>query len=462
MALSTDVLILGSNQRGLWLASELVRLGWSVMWVQVKEANVSKKVPDFTFDEWAFHVGPQSVLKNLQSSAQDFVAQAFRPHRQEMSVQVLTPQGPVELTGPMRSRVLKRYFPKSASILEDFLENCHGVADKADPAKAKRVRRHEILSRPLGERWILEWFSQLPLSRDIDAKQWFSNYSGIPMDPIGEYLLLDDTLTDVSERGISWAERQGVKIKRHAKLADIGDDGSRVTGIELGGTDGFVSCKYLISTLGWDSLHQKTERFSLKLNRKPKEACERYVWVRTGFKLKPFSRPAGALSWFSVVMDPFMPLRGDNVMFLKWRVSEQGDSLTVWVKIPFEELFRRGYLASVHEKIEERLSSVIPRFTKDMIAAVPFEEYFELKNLTHDDVAVVFDEKTMDQSISTRFKNMWYIGPENDKALYLMSGLNAETELLATLSAIRSKELKRDRKVHTPRNGPAVDANQTV
>src|SRR5277367_1877111 len=117
MAESSDVVILGSGMRGLWLGTELVKLGWSVSWFQVHSAvgSVSHIKPkdNFVFDDWPWQVGPKMERSQFINALNDFIGDVLEPTAQDIAVQIVTPQGPLELSGPGSDLALKKFFPKS-------------------------------------------------------------------------------------------------------------------------------------------------------------------------------------------------------------------------------------------------------------------------------------------------------------------------------------------------------------
>src|SRR5437763_1935489 len=115
MARTTDVAILGAGFRGLWLATELKKLGWDVTWIQLHSPTENKTEGGFVFDDWPWQVGPQLTQSKIVQVAKTFIDDVIRPKAQDISVQILTPAGPLELSGGARDGSLRAFFKKSHS-----------------------------------------------------------------------------------------------------------------------------------------------------------------------------------------------------------------------------------------------------------------------------------------------------------------------------------------------------------
>jgi hypothetical protein len=124
------------------------------------------------------------------------------------------------------------------------------------------------------------------------------------------------------------------------------------------------------------------------------------------------------------------------------------------VRIPHGELKRRSYLMNLTEAIQRNLSQLFPLFSKRLVAVFPFEEYFQTPELVLDDLAVVFKEVNGLGDPRTRLKNVWLMGPSQDRGLEVLSQLATEFRMLHRMAEFRKKELKKsDRKIHTARDG---------
>lgn len=440
------------------MATELRDQGFEVTWVQVYQSPYHTEKKDFYFDDWAWQVGPADPNSPLVKATKDYVTNVIRPNTQSTTLQVLTSDGPIELADDTRARCLRKFFKDSWKDLNQFMDVIQS-ARKENPRKRYQIleaHTQNIFKMPLGKRWILEWMGALSTSRAVDARTWMTKWDGQFIDPRQDYWLLEDGLGDVIERGIQWAEKKGVKIKRKASVVDIGSQGSLATGVELVGAEGFLKCRYLVVCHSLETLGKVASKFSTKFKDPVKPGAEKLVWVRCGFKMKAHSKPAGLESFSSFVVDPYMPLVADNMGLIKWKVSEDGDSLTVWVRIPHGELKRRGYMVELTEKILNKMRELFPRFSDELVAVRPFEEYFGSSDVGRDDVAMVYDDTTGFSGSRSRIRNMWLCGPERDRNLSLLGGLFTESKIFEELKLIRNKELRRDRKIQPPPDGESV------
>jgi phytoene dehydrogenase-like protein len=330
MARSTDVVILGAGFRGLWLATELVRRGWSVTWVELLTAPSNKRDGGFIFDDCAWQVGPIFKNSKMIQAADDFIQTVIRPLTQETAVQIVTKQGPLELSGGAVGRCLKKFFKETHKELESYLENVR-ASQKLDPVKGAQllyVHTQKIFQQASAKRWVLEWLGGLRRPRAVDTKDWVLKWDGDVLDPRHEFWLLQDGYADIAERAISWAEKNGVKVKRGAKVADIGVQGRVVSGIEMTGAEGYLHCKYLVVACSHQTLQLKAVNFAKNVKAPVKQESKKWIWARCGFFLKPHSKPEGLLPFSSFVIDPLMPLTESNMGILRWNVTEKGDCLT--------------------------------------------------------------------------------------------------------------------------------------
>jgi hypothetical protein len=103
------------------------------------------------------------------------------------------------------------------------------------------------------------------------------------------------------------------------------------------------------------------------------------------------------------------------------------------------------------------MKELFPWFSRQLLAVLPFEEYFQITGTASEDLGVVLDEKAVFQAQSTRLKNVWLAGPEFDRGLELLSQLATEWRLLDILTEVRAKETHRDRAVHPAGNGRNMD-----
>jgi len=453
MAASSDIVILGSGYRGLWLASELVKLGWSVSWFQIHKPPPATKKDNFVFDDWPWQVGPHINKSHFVNMAREFIADVIKPSEQEIAIQVITPSGPLELSGPGQQATLRKFFPKTSKDILAYFETVK-LSQRIEKGQ-RLLSKHtsKLFEKPLGERWCLEWLGGLRRSRAMGTEEWVKNWEGDLLDPSSHFWLLNDPLSTVVERALVWAESKGVSVKRNAIISDIGVEGRRATGIEIQGGEGFLNCKQIVLACSYDAAIKSVPRFAKHITPQVKPDSESFVWSRCGFYLKPGTKPSGLLEFSSFVMDPYMPLVGSNVGLLKWRTAEKGDSLTVWCRIPFAELRRRSYLMNLTEELEKHLGSLFPWFSKRLVAVFPFEEYFHSPGAIRDDLAIVYDKANKFKPSPSRLKNIIQMGPGADRGLELLSQLATEYRLLNQLSEIRKKELKRDRTLHPPRNG---------
>jgi len=453
MPTDLDIAILGSGCRGLWLATEIVKLGWSVSWFQIHPPLPPLEKNNFVFDDRPWQVGPKINNSHFINMAQEFIDEVIKPKEQEMAIQVVTSSGPLELSGPALGTSLKKFFPKTDKEILSYFEAIKQSGRAEKNQKILSQATSKFFERPLSERWCLEWLGGLRRSRAMGTQEWVKKWEGDLLDPSSHFWLLDGSIEAVVERAMEWAQSKGVSIKRNAVISDIGVEGRKATGIETHGGGGFLKCKQIILACSYDAAIKSVPRFAKHIKPQVENESEVYVWARSGFYLKPGSKPAGLLEFSSFVMDPYMPLNGSNVGLLKWKEREKGDSLTVWCRIPYAELRRRSYLMNLTEELEKYLGRLFPWFSRNLVAVFPFEEYFHSLDAISDDLAIVYDKKNKFKETHSHLKNVIQMGPETDRGLELLSQLATEYRLLKLLSKNRNKELKRDRTLHPPRNG---------
>jgi hypothetical protein len=269
--------------------------------------------------------------------------------------------------------------------------------------------------------------------------------------------LLDHNRDEMMTRGVAFMGTQGVHVVRGVPLVDIGLEGSVARGVEIGGAFGFLQSKYIVLCTNLHTAAHKLPRVAKIL--KSKMPTVETFWVRCGFTLKPEARPAGVLDLSSFVMDPLLPLENSNFGILRWRCGKKMDSLTVWMRVKESEMKMPGQAADMMQSVEANLRRLFPRFEAGLISMVPFESYFE-PGFAFGNRRPVYSNIHGFEEPRFSAKHFYFAGPENDPTTELQSMLFSEKKVLDQLSIIREKELKRDRKVHSARDGRAVDATK--
>ncbi len=433
----TDAVILGSGLRGLWLSGQLVDLGWKVKWIEILPKSTCK-LDDFIYDDLPWQVGPAYRQSKLVQKVNSFVDSVIRPQSQEVAVQVLTKSGPLEMSGSASHRSLIKFFGQDALKIEELLNTIPNHDKRLLNFHAKKV-----FTLPSSRRWILEWIGGLRRPRLVTSKEWFSELGGEYLDPKQEYWVITDSSKEILERGIQWALNCGVEIKRGATLIDVGIQKRKITGVEISGGQGFIHCRHTIFSCSQKVL--KTINPALNLDE------EKLIWVRCGFKVKKSLRPTGLMDFSSYVLDPHMPLTGSNFGLLKWNSKfSESDTLTVWLRLPREELGRPGRTRILTQEIVENLKTFFPYFERDLVVAISIDDF---PQITSDNLGIVYAKSAVPNGKTRKFPNLWLAGPEFDRGFELLSQLATENRTLETLEQVKAKEQRRDRALHSPRNG---------
>jgi hypothetical protein len=471
---SVDVAIIGCGMRGLWLSTELARIGWSVTWIQIEASQYlvheNEKKSDlqnesvFEYDDWPWQVGPNREHSKLIQLAGKFISEVIQPEVQEIATQILTLKGPLELSGGLEDLALRKFFPQSFNEISRYLESIRDSQKLNEKRASQLVSAHakKIFDRPLGERWVLEWLGSLRRSRVVSSKEWVSKWSGEILDPKSSFWLLKDSLAKTVERGISWAEKQGVTVHRNAKLVGIDVNSRKISGLVFDGAEGFVQTGRVVFSCSYQTVERIFPKFAREISNPLKKVLNPMIWIRCGFKLKKNSKPHMLGGFSSFVMDPLMPLNRGNLGLLRWKTLSQSDALTVWIRVVASEVKRKSFLDQMEKSISNSLSVLFPHFSKNLISTVGFEDYLLKNEFTHDDVPFVFEAENPFRSQSTRIKNAYLAGPGFDRGLELLSQLGTELRLLEKLAVIRMKELPRDRTLHPPRNGQGLGGTKQI
>ncbi|MCC6277981.1 MAG: hypothetical protein IT289_08715 [Oligoflexia bacterium] len=461
MAKNFDVIVLGTSFRGLWLSAELVALGWKVAWIPLMEDLQSSEKG---LDDWPWQVGPALTQSRLVSLSREFIEEVIRPQTQNLSVQILTLKGPLELSGPSRDGTIKNALGEKGSELKTF---CDQINLLSGSDQGGRGRQHlnslvsQLARQPFAFRWPVEWLGGLRRPRLVGSLEWVMDFDGELLNPSDPYWLLNDNIQAVTDRAISWATKKGVQVLK-SKILDVGIDGKLATGVEVQGADQFLSCKHLVFSASLQAVGLRLPKFSETLKKPHREGFERLVWIRCGFKLKPGARPQGLQDFSSFVRDPFLPLIDGNFGLIKWVSGPKEDTVTVWSRVAFEDVSRRSYLTDLLKRVEQTADELFPFFSSHLQSVQPFEDYFESKEHTRDFLALVYDKKVGFVPVRHRYKNVWFAGPGHDRGLELLSRLATEHRLLTQLAVLRQKEIDRDRKIHAARNGGNLATQKPV
>lgn len=455
MAQMTDVVILGDGIRGLWLGSELAKLNLNVTWVQLHSTPRGRRDGGFMFDDWAWQVGPVNKSSKLIQTTSDFIETVIKPKIQDISVQILTPKGPFEFSGGGQGRALKKFFKMNAQSLDEYL-NAISAAQKLDELRGSQLlyaHTQKIFKAPLSQRWVLEWLGSLRRPRAVSTADWILKGGGEMLDPQYPFWLLDDSMADIIDRAMIFAEKSGVKVKPKAKVVDVGVEGRRVTGVELQDQSGYLPCRHLVLSASYQFLISHAPKVAKNIKAPAMSANQKWIWIRCGFLLKGRSRPEGLLEFSSFVIDPLMPLVESNMGLIKWKSGEEHDSVTVWVRVPNGELKRGSFLMELQESVQRNMERMLPLFSKNKVKTFSFEEYLKNFDDFGDDFAVVYEGTSGFENARGRLKNVWLAGPGFDRGLELLSQLATEFRLFNKLVEVHTKESRRDRSVHSSRNG---------
>lgn len=446
MAKSFDLIVLGSGTRGLWLSAQAVKMGWSVLWVEIEQPRQSHD--KFEFDEWPFQVGSAERRSEVNAEFNDFIQSVFQPKLQELAVQILTPDGPLELSGLVFKSSLNKFFGNNDRKLLEYLKSIQDGCGKKLDAHTRHIQ--ELY---LAHRWCLEWLASLRITREVSTLNWILDWSGTALDPSVGYWLSQDSSAQIADRAVAWAEKNGVKVKRGAKVADVSMQDGLAAGVEILGSEGFIRSRFVVVSCSSETLQKKLPTVGQKVRAPDFSSRIRWIWGRCGIRLKSGARPSGLMDFSSFVTDPLLPLSEANCGLVHWKSQDAEEHVTCWIRMAAADVKRKSYLTQMTTEVVNRLSTLFPRLNESIKEILSFEEYFEPIDIAADKFPIVFEKSCPFVSSKSRVRNVYFAMPELDMDLDYTAGLKNERNGLEFLRSIRNKELRSDRKIHSSRDG---------
>jgi hypothetical protein len=337
--------------------------------------------------------------------------------------------------------------------LLDVIADAEAYREEGRPLMAAHLKR--LLTGAFKDHWVLDWLSQLRRPAFVPTGEWVLDRGGHLMDPSRKLWYLEEPLAQVQERAVQWAEKNDVRVIRGADITDVGFERRLATGIELKGQNKFLPCDQVVFCFSlWSMSKQKFAIFP-KLGLKLSEIEPVAVWVKCRFSMRKGSRPQGMEKVSSLVGDPFLPYSYSNLLLLNWfEDGEKKDELVVWCKVQYSELLHRSYLVALCDQVKARLGTMIPMFTERTLEFHPFEEVDGYKAPRFDDRPFVRKSDSLSLPFHLKMKNVFFAAPENDRGFELLSALASELRVYDHFKKIAlKKEQKRDRKIHSSRNG---------
>jgi hypothetical protein len=435
--MNAKIIILGSELRGLWLASELKKIGFTVTWVDVETEILDRP----------WQMGSEDKIKQLPETAQKFLKDYYN-YVEQQGLQIITEQGPFEFNKENLKRGIDVFFPKSKSEILGYVEALKDGKQSLVAALGSKISK---LSR--SERWVLNWLGTLQKNHDVKLDNWIKDITLKSFSGLNTYFFLNSKILNPDKSAFDDVKAQGVSVLMKPKLVDIGVDGAKITGIESDVTKGFQACDELVLACPTSTLLKVLPHLDEKLKNLKQNVVEpQFVWMKYNYKMKLNSKPEGVFKFSSFIVDPMMPLAGSQLGIMRWLENGKSDLLTVWCKLPIEETKKQSTLKESQTAIFNHLSKLIISFEENFLEELPFNF-----NLKVDEYSFVYSQG--EEILSGQHKkNLWLAGLETDLEGDLVSSLETEKRTLDLLLKRYEKELKRDRALHTPRNGPTVGA----
>lgn len=441
MSKALGTIILGADLRGLWLATELAKLGESCTWMQIAGTGTLEK-SQFHISEFPFEFGWGSP-EELQKKWGKFVSEVIQPEYQELGFQILTSKGVFSLGGPYYQGCLDYFFGEKSKEYKQFFNALKKGEEKGISAHLLPLTH----SSENKNRWIMKCLSEVS----------DSHYPTDVLDPLGfvdphkKRVLMTQTKNQILEKAVSFAKAKGVDVRLGVKLSDVGYEAQSITGVEVLGAEGFIRCKDLIVCADLETLYTKVPRLKKVLKRKRPE--NEFVFGRMTFALESGQRPSGVHDYSFYVDDTVLPLYEDGFLISRFVSDENKTFLNCWVKLPFQETKRLSYLTSMNTQIEGLIKKIFPKIHAKPLKSLKLEDYFQNSLCSDDNRFFVVNGKCQIGAHLTPYRNMYLSLPHEDHDLTFEAGLESEKKVLSVFQNRKEKEIQRDRKIHSSRNG---------
>lgn len=332
-----DVAVVGSFYNIAWVASELSRQGWSVLYIDLHAGLGRWPMEDiegpfgfFTSETMnPFYVEKLNNEESLVSQDSGFT--------------VFLGSGPLEF----KSSFIQ-YQLKQLGVAPEFINRLESSTDNFYQASQK----NKNVTDPFEKSW-LEFLSRsLSSQRDVAFGDDIAGEFPMPlMNPFFTRFLSRRSL----ERNNQWLLRQNIDTFEQTQILDFAlTAGKTIAGFE---TKGEINGITRFKTLIWGLSSEETYYYKPQLGKIlfPKGVAEPvWTWARYSVEVVQ-DRETHQLPLHSVwIEDKYGPWTHENLLI--WQKTTLEDRYDVWILIPNNQRFNKDYIKYYGEKIIQKWS----------------------------------------------------------------------------------------------------------
>lgn len=420
-----DIAVVGSFYNLSWLASELARQGWNVLYLDLY-SDLGRWPAEDVEGPFGFF---NSELLNPHFVEKFNFEEPFVP--QERGWTFWLPSGPIECKSP-----LIHYQLGSLQVNSQFVEQ----VSRSTELFYKSGVTSNFNNLSYNQNW-LEYFSH------SFSQTEYSSYNDFKPSSFPTPLMNSFFVRSLSRRSFElshqWLVNQNIKASYQSSILDfVSSDSKNVTGFELKGEySGIIKFNTLVWGLSSEETYFVNEKLGKKLYPSGKLEPE-WLWSRYSIELEP-NREVGQLPLHSVwIQDLYSPWTHENMLIIQRTTRDQ--LFDVWIKIPNTQRFNKDYLNYYGQKI---LQIWINKFQqlKVQIAHYPQEYDYTYQQLGPSRF-VQFSKQTSAQRYANNFQNVYFSSYEamtnlNKESVYNYQ-LNIISKIVTKLKTQKVKELE--------------------
>lgn len=420
-----DIAIVGSFYNLSWLACELARQGWNVLYLDLYNQLGRWPAEDIEGPFGFFN----SELLNPHFVEKFNFEEPYTP--QDRGWTFWLPKGPMEFKSPLihyqlgSQQVSSHYVEQLSRSTENYYKS--GLSSGFGRLEFKN-------------NW-LEYFAHSFTQTE------YSSYNDFKVTAYPNPLMNTFFVRSLSRRSFElshqWLVNQNIKSSHQTSILDfVSSDGKNITGFELKGEYSGIT---KFNNLVWGLSSEETYFVNEKLGRKlfPAGKLEpEWLWSRYSIELQP-NREVEQLPLHSVwIQDLYAPWTHENMLIVQRTTRDQ--LFDIWIKIPNTQRFNKDYLNYYGQKIIQIWQAKFEN-VKVEISHYPQEYEYTYQQLGPSR-SVQFSKQVASKRFANPFQNVYFSSYEsmtnlNKESVYNFQ-LNIISKIVTKLKTQKVKELE--------------------
>lgn len=422
METKADVVVISAFGRGNWMAAELAGIGLETHLIDVSDLMGRWAPEDWEGPFGLFHsefLSPSLMTRLHEEDYFDPVDEGFV---------VWLKDGPIDTLGPHAAYLLER-----KNVTKEQQEYLH----KFDHLKGRNLHklREEIARLPFRESWFVH------LAHVLGSAVHYDNADALqaprPL-PVLSPLSIRRVTRRGYEKSLEWVRSRKVRVFEKAKLKDFSVNSRFFQSLEIESPEwsGVLIGEQVIWCLTSAETARLQKHFGEELFSGEALASE-WSWVRYRYQLKNEGLLEVIPKKFVMIEDLELAWTHANMALVQKTVSEQ--DFDVWMKVPTQHRFHRGYLENLGEEMRTLLAGRIPR-SEPKLVSMPQDYHYDESTLGPSRYPV-YNRAQLKKLPRKAWINLHYDGPECWELLD-WNGVYLHQQTI--LSAIKSWKEERD------------------